>query len=99
MDRDRWRGMVGIFIFVIRDVGNLRQSNAASLGHLGQGAIREAVVCPTEFERVVSCVARSILGIAVHVRGSNDRFWGVDCSHAALNGLDIGIRRDYPALV
>jgi hypothetical protein len=41
VNRHWWwrRGVIGIFIVVIRDIGNSWQSHSASLGHLGQGAL------------------------------------------------------------
>lgn len=101
VNRDWWwrRGVIGIFIVVIQDIGNSWQSNSTSLDHLCQGALGQAAVGPSEVGRVKWRVAWAILGIAVDDRGSNDRFRRADGSIAGLNGLDIGVRCDCPALI
>lgn len=50
VNRDWWRGrgVVGVFIVVIRNIGNSWQSNSTGLGHLGQGALGQAVVGSSE---------------------------------------------------
>lgn len=48
---------------------------------------------------MIGRVAWAIRGKSVHERRSNDRFRCADGSIAALNGLDVAIRRDYSLII
>lgn len=88
-----------LVLIVVGDVGNPGQSNATSLGHLSQSAVRQAIVGPAEFSRVVRCTRRAIVRIARNHRGPNNRLGGANDSHAGLNRFDVGVWRNHPTLI